>query len=195
MEIKKEKSNVFKIVLLGDLEVGKSILREYYFGYNDRITSFEEQGSAFAIKRVKTEELHVVFQIWDLRSEEDYDEIRPYLYRNVKGAFIVFDVTNKPSFHNLPKWLEELWRNAGKVPMVICGNRKDLREGKDPNEITLPEYGKVYCKKIREKTGIDVLYIETSEETGENLDEAFVFLAEAIHKPIDAENRNEKNAS
>ena len=69
--------------------------------------------------------------------------------------------------------------------MIICGNRANLREGKEPKEIVRKELGKEYCRRINEKTGIDVLYIETSEETGENLEEAFLFLAKAITRIAD----------
>ncbi|MBK5112657.1 MAG: GTP-binding protein [Candidatus Heimdallarchaeota archaeon] len=175
-----KKDDVYKIVLIGDKDVGKEILRENYFGYNQDFTAFEDKGLAFAIKRVETEEVKIAFQIWDLGSEEEYDTARPYFYRNAIGAFLVFDVTNPSSFKNLPKWLEELWKRVGKVPMIICGNRVNLREGKESKEIVRAELGREYCRRINEKTGIDVLYVETSEETGENLEEAFLFLVKTI---------------
>ena len=62
-----KKMYMFKIVLIGDLDVRKSELRDKYFGYNKDFTSFEDRGTEFAIKRVKSEELNVVFQIWDLQ--------------------------------------------------------------------------------------------------------------------------------
>lgn len=176
----KEDSGVYKIVLIGDEDVGKEILRKRYFGYNQDFTAFDDKGLTFAIKRVETKEVKMAFQIWDLGSKKEYDSARPYFYRDSKGAFLVFDVTNPSSFQNLPKWLEELWKKVGKVPMVVCGNRANLREGKESKEIVRKELGKEYCRRINEKTGIDVLYVETNEETGENLEEAFLFLAEAI---------------
>jgi small GTP-binding protein len=178
----RDDSKVYKIVLIGDENVGKEILRKNYFGYNQEFTAFDDKGLTFAIKRVESEEIKVAFQIWDLGSKEEFDSARPYFYRDSKGAFLVFDVTNPSSFQNLPKWLEELWKKVGKVPMVICGNRANLREGKEKKEIVRTELGKEYCRRIKEKTGKDVIYIETSEETGENLDEAFLFLAKSIIK-------------
>lgn len=176
----KEDSGVYKIVLIGDEDVGKEILRKRYFGYNQDFTAFDDKGLTFAIKRVETEEVKMAFQIWDLGAKKEFDSARPYFYRDSKGAFLVFDLTNPSSFQNLPKWLEELWKRVGKVPMIVCGNRANLREGKESKEIVRTELGREYCRRINEKTWIDVLYIETSEETGENLEEAFLFLAEAI---------------
>jgi len=178
----KRDGEVYKIVLIGDEDVGKEILRENYFGYNQDFIAFDDKGLTFAIKRVENEEVKVAFQIWDLGSKKEFDLARPYFYRDSKGAFLVFDVTNRSSFHNLPKWLEELWKRVGRVPMIICGNRMNLREGKESKEIVRTELGREYCRRIKEKTGIDVIYIETNEETGENLEEAFLFLAEAIIK-------------
>ncbi len=188
LKMKKDQKNegeVYKIVLIGDEDVGKEILRKNYFGYNQDFTAFDDKGLTFAIKRVETEEVKVAFQIWDLGSKEEFDSARPYFYRESKGAFLVFDVTNPSSFQNLPKWLEELWKRVGRVPMIICGNRANLREGKESKEFVRKELGKEYCRRIKEKTGIDVIYIETSEESGENLEEAFLFLAEAIIRITD----------
>jgi small GTP-binding protein len=183
----KSDDDVYKIVLIGDEDVGKENLRKSYFGYNQDFTAFDDKGLTFAIKRVETEDLKIAFQIWDLGSKEEFDSARPYFYRDSKGAFLVFDLTNPGSFQNLPKWLEELWRRVGRVPMIICGNRANLREGKEPKEIVRKELGEEYCRRIKEKTGIDILYIETNEETGENLEEAFQFLAEAITKNAENE--------
>lgn len=188
----KEAGGVYKIVLIGDENVGKEILRKNYFGYNQDFTAFDDKGLTFAIKRVETEEVKAAFQIWDLGSEEEFDSARPYFYRDSKGAFLVFDVTNPSSFQNLPKWLAELWKRVGRVPMIICGNRANLREGKESKEIVRKELGREYCRRINEKTGIDILYIETSEETGENLDKAFAFLAVTIYGATKAVNENVK---
>ena len=181
----KEDGGVHKIVLIGDEGIGKEILRKRYFGYNQDFTAFDDKGLTFAIKRVETEEVRAAFQIWDLGSEEEFDSARQYFYRDSKGAFLVFDITNPSSFQNLPKWLEELWKKVGKVPMILCGNRMNLREGKESKEIVRTKLGREYSRRINEKTGIDVLYIETSEESGENLEEAFLFLAEAIIRITD----------
>lgn len=188
----KEAGGVYKIVLIGDENVGKEILRKNYFGYNQDFTAFDDKGLTFAIKRVETEEVKAAFQIWDLGSEEEFDSARPYFYRDSKGAFLVFDVTNPSSFQNLPKWLAELWKRVGRVPMIICGNRANLREGKESKEIVRKELGREYCRRINEKTGIDILYIETSEETGENLDKAFAFLAVTIYGATKAVNESVK---
>jgi len=184
----KEAGGVYKIVLIGDEDVGKEILRKRYFGYNQDFTAFDDKGLTFAIKRVENEEVKIAFQIWDLGSKKEFDSARPYFYRDSKGAFLVFDVTNPSSFQNLPKWLEELWRRVGRVPMIVCGNRANLREGKESKEIVRKELGSEYCRRIKEKTGIDVLYIETSEETGENIETAFEYLANAIIKLVEPRN-------
>jgi len=180
-----QKTVVFKLALLGDKGVGKRALRELYFGYRKDFGEEENNLLKFSIKRVKVDGREIVFQVWEFNSGDEYEALREIHYRGVRAAILVFDVTNPSTYQNLPFWLEELWKKAGKVPLIICGNKKNQRAGKERKDITVPEHGKVYCNKIKEKTGIEIQYIETDEDTGENLEEAFQFLAKATLKSID----------
>lgn len=45
--------------------------------------------------------------IYDTAGQEIYRAVTGCLYRNVKGCFIVYDVTNMESFRNLDNWLRD----------------------------------------------------------------------------------------
>ena len=50
-------------------------------------------------------------------------------YRNVDAVVFVYDVTQKGSFDNLPRWIQEFQthaENEKRIPHIIIGNKCDL---------------------------------------------------------------------
>jgi len=78
----------------------------------------------------------VKLQIWDTVSElshylqagqESFRSITRSYYRGSIGALLVYDVTNRTSFENLVRWLEEMKENAySKMAIILVGNKIDL---------------------------------------------------------------------
>ncbi len=173
-----------KIVLIGDGGVGKTSIAKRYLG-----ESFEHEykrtiGADFYVKRNVYEDPDlgkIMFEwlIWDLAGQPAYNEVRPLYYRGAQGALLVFDVTRPETYYNLPKWLSEYWKHCGAVlPFVLVGNKIDIRDS-SPNPVP-PEAGKEYAKITSKTVGVQIPYIETSAKTGENINEAFNFLANVI---------------
>lgn len=40
----------------------------------------------------------------------------------------MFDVTQRVSYKNVPKWYKDLTRTAEGIPIVLCGNKADVSE-------------------------------------------------------------------
>ena len=103
---------LFKIVLIGDSGVGKSnILLRYT---KDKFNSHSTQtiGVEFATRNIEVKKKKVRAQIWDTAGQERYRAITNAYYRNATGALLVYDITRKDSFDNIPRWLKELRDNA-----------------------------------------------------------------------------------
>jgi small GTP-binding protein len=174
---------VLKIVLIGDGGVGKTAIRERYLG-----KGFESQylltiGADFATKEAIVNKTPVTYQIWDLAGQERFDGVRGVYYKGAVGALLVYDVTRPDSYHNTPKWVKELWTNngRGKVPLVLVGNKIDLRKSCDEKINTTQ--GKSLAKKITRMTsdeGFNCNYVETSAKTGKNISIAFSLLGKNI---------------
>ena len=174
----KQINAILKLVLLGDGAVGKTTLRRRFLGEGFKAGYSATIGADFAIKRINLENYRLTFQIWDLAGQQRFAAVRELYYRGSRGALLVFDVTNPSSFNNLPSWLEELWKKAGRVPMILCGNKIDLRD-EVPKSIS-PELGQEYARRLSEALGYEVPYIETSAKTGANVNEAFQELSKIL---------------
>lgn len=174
----KKKNAILKIVLIGDSAVGKTSLRKRYLGEGFKDSSSSTTGMDTAIKRMTVENYRITFQIWDIAGQKRFDNVRELYYSGARGAVLVFDISNPSSFNNLPNWLEGLWKKTGPIPMILCGNKIDLRD-KIPKDIPF-ELGQEYTRRLSEAIGYEIPYLETSAKTGEKVDEAFFQLGLSI---------------
>lgn len=177
-----------KVVLIGDGFVGKTTLRDRYLGRKFESEYLPTLGSDFASKNVliKTNVgwKELTLQIWDLAGQPSFKHIRSMYYRQAAGALVLFDVTLEESLFNLERWLEELSKNVltPKVAIVILGNKIDIRSD---TSISTETAKKVIFEEIAPKFSYldnDIVYLETSAKTGENVERTFHLLGEKILK-------------
>ena len=45
-------------------------------------------------------------------------------------AIIMFDVTSRVTYKNVPNWYRDLVRVCDDIPIVLCGNKVDLKDRK-----------------------------------------------------------------
>jgi len=70
---------------------------------------------------------NVKLSLFDTSGEERYHAVTACHYRNAKGAIIVYDVTNRESFDNVAKWLEDARQLASKdCQIMVLGNKTDV---------------------------------------------------------------------
>ena len=67
--------------------------------------------------------------MYDTAGQEDYDRLRPFSYSDTDVMVICFSVDNPDSLDNvLLNWLPEVRYYCGDVPVILVGNKKDLRD-------------------------------------------------------------------
>ena len=98
----------------------------------------------------------------------------PHYYRNVDAVVYVFDVTNRSSFENIPRWLQEFQTQAlnnRRVPQIIIGNKCDLHADRQvrtsevksvANHYGLP-YWETSAKSDLERETIEVIFKSLAE--------------------------------
>jgi len=172
---------LYKIVLLGDGMVGKTTLRRVFMGKGFSEAYIMTFGCDFAVKDVILENgVKVRLQIWDLAGQPSFEKIRKSYYKGSKGAILVYDTTRRETLEHVPLWVKELFSNTGKkeIPIVLVGNKIDLRIRQKSHVST--EEGQKMKEFLQENFKLNVLFIETSAKTGENVDTAFKILAREI---------------
>ncbi|MHA1552482.1 MAG: Rab family GTPase [Candidatus Heimdallarchaeaceae archaeon] len=172
----------FKITLVGDGAVGKTSIRRSYLGETFEGSYSLTLGSDFATKTMNVGDLNINMIIWDLAGQPRFKAVREGFYRGTRGALLVYDLTRKDTYENIPKWIIELLKNNSmkKVPMILIGNKSDLRGSLYK---TIPsEYGETYAQELSLWSGFDVPYIETSAKFNDNVEQPFETLIKQIIK-------------
>ena len=81
----------------------------------------------YARKMVLKGDVHIKASFWDTAGHEKFRSLTTAHYRKAVGALIVFDLTNRASFKNVYRWINEVKENAEHdCQMILVGNKVDL---------------------------------------------------------------------
>ncbi|PHJ22164.1 rab6 [Cystoisospora suis] len=176
--------NKYKLVFLGEQAVGKtSIITRFMYDTFDN--NYQATiGIDFLSKTLYLEDRTVRLQLWDTAGQERFRSLIPSYIRDSSAAVVVYDITNRASFLNTTKWIEDVRAERGSdVIISLVGNKTDLN---DRRQVSYEE-GQ---KKAQEH---DILFMETSAKAGYNIKNLFRRLASALpglesqHTPSDAQ--------
>ncbi|XP_010872734.1 ras-related protein Rab-43 [Esox lucius] len=160
---------VFKIVLVGDVGVGKTCVVQRFKTGNFMERQGNTIGVDFTMKTMDIQGKRVKLQIWDTAGQERFRTITQSYYRSTNGAVIAYDITKRGTFMAVPKWMEDVKKYGGSniVPLLI-GNKSDLV---DQREVSLEDAQTMAHQ-------LDFLAaIETSAKDASNVEEAFTKMA------------------
>ncbi len=167
--------HMFRFIIVGDMAVGKSCLLLQFTDHKFRHQHELTIGVEFGGKTIEVKNKNVKIQIWDTAGQEAFQAITRTYYKGAIGAFLVYDITRKDTFEHITKWLNEVKANGSKdIFCILIGNKKDLEEQRQVKY----EEG----KKLAEENNL--LFLETSAKTAENVQEAFAISAEKILEQI-----------
>ncbi|CEM07894.1 unnamed protein product [Vitrella brassicaformis CCMP3155] len=167
---------LFKFILIGDSAVGKSCILTSLIENKFKKGSSHTIGVEFGSKIINVSGKRVKLQIWDTAGQERYRSVTRSYYRGAAGALIVYDITNRDTYHHLINWLADARTLArADISIIAVGNKSDL---KDKRAVTFLEASR--CAQENE-----ILFLETSALTGEGVEEVFVKVAKMILNKIE----------
>lgn len=146
-----------KITFVGDSGVGKTTIIKRLNGEPFSDLKNSSIGIDYYLKIIKYKGQAIKLQIWDTAGQEKYRGLVPSYVRNSSLVFLIYDITSRNSFNNLPKWIEFL-KSIQEIKLIICGNKIDLKE----REVSKEEGG-----KFAKKEGFP--FFEVSAKTEENM--------------------------
>nr|BAN20696.1 GTPase rho [Riptortus pedestris] len=103
--------------------------------------------------------------IWDTSGQEDWAHLRKLAYPEALAIIIVFDISDRNTLDNVfLQWYPEVSDYCPHVPLILVGNKKDLRRGKG-DYVEYAE-GSAMAKRIGAQE-----YLECSVKTGDGVEE------------------------
>ena len=170
----------FKVIFVGDARVGKTtiISRIMDNPFND---AYEPSiGVDFMSKNITFRGTNIKLQMWDTAGQEKYKGLIPSYVRNSSIVFLIYDVSVKSSFDNIPNWITFI-RSIENNTLVLCGNKIDLAER---------EVKKEEGEALAQKEGI--AFFEVSAKTGDGIKNMF-YNSVADLSTFDEHNSNKEN--
>ena len=162
---------ILKFLILGDITVGKTtLLLKYIDNFTPEIY-ISTLGVDYKTKNIVFNGIKVSLQIWDTAGQERYKVITKSFVKGTDGIIFMYDITQKESFINIKKWIEETeGENPGDVKKIIVGNKIDKEEDRQVTD------------EMKEKLSkeVDIDLIEVSAKKGIDVDKVFDILVEKI---------------
>lgn len=118
-----------KLVIIGDANVGKTSIANYYVFGKATIDYGSTIGAAFLAKHIKINEQQLTLHIWDTAGQERFRSMGRIYYNGSLGCICVFDITKRSTFENAKRWLEEYVNNNNRDhSIIIVANKSDFNE-------------------------------------------------------------------
>jgi GTP-binding nuclear protein Ran len=108
------------------------------------------------------------FFCWDTAGQEKFGGLRDGYYIHGQCAIIMFDVTSRLTYKNVPTWHRDLCRVCENIPIVLCGNKVDVK-----NRQVKPKQVTFHRKK-------NLQYHEISAKSNYNYEKPFLYLARKL---------------
>lgn len=166
---------VFKVVVIGDSAVGKTQILSRFTKNEFCFDSKSTIGVEFQNRTVTIKGKVIKAQIWDTAGQERYRAVTSAYYRGALGAMLLYDITKRPTFDHVVRWVEELRAHAdNSIVIMLIGNKVDL--------VDLRAVPAEDAVEFAEDQGL--FFSETSAFSGDNVDSAFFRLLEEIYDTV-----------
>jgi GTP-binding nuclear protein Ran len=157
-------SNRFKIVLVGDAKVGKTTFINRHLTGNFQKDYVPTLGVDVHTIVLNSNYGNVIFDIWDIGQQGLFDAY----CSGSNASILLFDVQNRESYNNLQKWNSAIKRVTGDIPLIVCGNKVDLKDREVvPRQITFHRKN-------------NAMYYDISAKSNYNYEKPFLHLARQL---------------
>ncbi|CAK8690415.1 GTP-binding nuclear protein Ran-like [Clavelina lepadiformis] len=158
----------FKMVLVGDGGVGKTTFVKRHLTGEFEKKYVATLGVEVHPIKFQTNRGKIVFNVWDTAGQEKFGGLRDGYYIQGQCAIIMFDVTSRVTYKNVPNWHRDLVRVCTDIPIVLVGNKVDIKDRK------------VKAKSINFHRKKNLQYYDVSAKSNYNFEKPFLWLARKL---------------
>ena len=167
----------FKIVLIGNSDVGKSSILKRFISGKFETKTISSIGFGSFNKEIELKNgTKIILNVIDTAGQENYKALSASYIKNADGFLLIFSHNNKKSFEDLHDWVTYIKGNANfdfteELPIYLVGNNCEF-------ESEIPKEDIEVFKTEQKLCG----YIDVSPKEGTNIEELFFDFGEKLFK-------------
>lgn len=115
-----------KVTLIGDISVGKTSIMNRFIDNVYKDDYDPSIGVDFGSKTIRFQNVSIKMQLWDTAGQEKYKALIPSYIKGSSIVILLFDLSNKASYENVPNWISYMQKIYQPSLVVLCGNKVDL---------------------------------------------------------------------
>lgn len=157
-----------KLIIVGDGGVGKTTFVKRHLTGEFEKKYIATQGVEVHPMEFSTTKGKIKFNVWDTAGQEKLSGLRDGYYIDAHCAIIMFDVTSRITYKNVPKWYKDITRICEGIPIVLVGNKVDEKNRK------------VKAKQILFARKHGLQYFDVSAKSNYQFEKPFVWLLKKL---------------
>ena len=171
----KEEITAFKILLLGDSQVGKTSFILRFCDDKFQEESLTTIGLDTKNKFIKIKDKKIQLNIWDTAGEERFRSIAKNSFKGAHGILLMYGIDDKKSFRAIKDWINSIKESIdiNKIGLVVVGNKCDIKEEQK-------EVDQEMMKNLEEKEKVEIIIASAKDNI--NVNESFIKLIEKMMK-------------
>ena len=185
---KTTKINVYKIILLGETNVGKTSIFDRFKKDGFKENQSSSIGVDYETRIMNYNDKKYTILLYDTAGQERFRSITPSYYHLADGFFIVFDLTNENSLNEIKNWIDSIKENSKVTKFIILGNKDDLKDKKMSDDVINDELDKIK----QSENNKNIIYLKTSAKKNKNIIEAFHAMIDLIENKNSIPKKEEK---
>eukprot|EP01023_Acetabularia_acetabulum_P045800 TRINITY_DN4660_c0_g1_i12.p2 TRINITY_DN4660_c0_g1~~TRINITY_DN4660_c0_g1_i12.p2 ORF type:complete len:341 (+),score=58.68 TRINITY_DN4660_c0_g1_i12:1088-2110(+) len=164
-----------KFVMIGESNSGKTFILKKIFDKNFYGAVGPTIAADIVEHKMKIDNIELKLKIWDTAGTEYYRAFAKQYVRNAVGILLVYDVTQRRSFDQLPFWLDQAREYSRQNAVVILvGNKIDKQESREVSTM----------QGTRFADENNLLFVEVSAMQGILISDLYDLLLHAVIRKI-----------
>jgi small GTP-binding protein domain len=167
----------YKVIFVGDSNVGKTSIVNAMRGYNFDEWNFPTVRAAFTkLNCMSTNGLPITINVWDTAGQERFHTLVPMYLQGADVAVVVCSKDDQKSQEHISYWvnfINEYGLDFQKNNIIVVLNKSDLLNGESNN--------------VNENSFPDCHFIVTSAKTGENISELLNLIVDIAANSVQEE--------
>ncbi|EAL52137.1 Ran family GTPase [Entamoeba histolytica HM-1:IMSS-B] len=158
----------FKLVIVGDGGTGKTTFVKRHLSGEFEKKYIPTIGVDVHPMLFNTNCGPIRFEVWDTAGQEKFGGLKDGYYVQAHCAIIMFDVTSRDTYKNVATWYKDLVRVCENIPIVLVGNKCDVKDRK------------VKQRQITFHRKKNLQYYDVSAKSNYNFERPFLWIARKL---------------